>query len=135
MGLLPVEKSTLDSVDIELRSFIENSEKHFVYIALGTYFAFSEKYFEEIETMLEKQIHFNVLWSHSRWTPELDQKMDQRKFFIRKMLPQKEILDSGKVLVNKWLISVSLFFVSFQHILTERNKVYWKPAYTYFLSC
>ena len=100
VGLLPVEKSTLDSVDPALRSFIENSDKPLLYVALGTYFAFSEEYFEQIEKTFERQTQYNILWSHSRWTPELDAKLDTTKFFVRQKLPQKEILDSQKVYVS-----------------------------------
>ena len=98
VGVLPdVSPAVETKMEPELIDFIQKSDKPLIYISLGTYFAFSEKHLQVIVDALAWQPHYNVIWSNKRWTPEMDEKLDKGRFFMRASLPQRNILECGKV--------------------------------------
>ena len=99
VGVLPDIPAAKESIkmDAELKRFIDNSDKPLIYISLGTWFAFSEERTELIMKKIAEQSLYKVIWSNKRWTPQMNEKLDERQVFMRAKLPQKDILESGKM--------------------------------------
>ena len=100
IGILP-ENVTPDESDLakEVQHFIDTSDRPLIFISLGTYYAFSDDYVGTTLKVLEEQSRYNVLWSNKRWTTEVEKTVNQERFFMRPKLPQRKILESGKMLV------------------------------------
>ena len=101
-GMQPTEIADPNKMSSELKSFIKNSDRDILYMALGTYAVFTDKQFDVVKGAFLKQKRFNVIWSHSAWTEEKDTKdsYDRTRLYIKNKQPQKEIFAHDKVLVT-----------------------------------
>ncbi|XP_075239796.1 NDP-glycosyltransferase YjiC-like isoform X2 [Convolutriloba macropyga] len=95
-GMLPVSQNRRKLPE-DLFSFIANSDRPILYISMGTYAIFSHQQFQLMLDALERQDNYNVIWSHRNWTDSMESMIDARRFFVKKKLPQAEILAQNKV--------------------------------------
>ncbi|XP_075250605.1 NDP-glycosyltransferase YjiC-like isoform X2 [Convolutriloba macropyga] len=99
-GLQPIAPPALHNLGNDLSSFIDQSNRDILYIALGTVASFSDGQFEIMRDALLKQQYYNVIWAHSAYNAQkYDGTFDSKRLFIRNKQPQKEILSLSKVKV------------------------------------
>ncbi len=90
-GLLPPPPET-GTVDKKLQTFLDQSKKPILYVAMGTYYAYTDEDFAIVKTALEKQDKFNVIWSHRYYDEAKFPVKDKNQMLVRKKIPQQHVL-------------------------------------------
>ena len=117
-GILPLPTDTSE-VPTEIRKFLEESQKPILYVALGTFFAYSDSRFREVKEALENQDMFNVMWSHKFYDEGKFPVKNEKQMIIKKHMPQRHILNDEKVYVVQSQILIALGFQKLSQTFIE----------------